>query len=103
MLIAKSIFNAIIEYNFRLAMFIKHSLRTIKTYQALLNHRSAAQIHTGKKSSIVDIRNELNNYKGGSVDLIRQDNGIAHLLLNHSDRRNALSDSMMVDMADAVD
>ena len=63
----------------------------------------SAQIHTGKKSSTEDTKKMLNYYKGGSVDLIKQNNGIAHLILNHPERRNALSGSMMVDMADALE
>ena len=83
-------------------MFIKNYLRLIKTPSFLINNRSA-QIHTGEKSSIDGIKTFLSDYKGGSVDLIKQENGIAHLVLNHPERRNALSGSMMVDMADAVD
>jgi len=84
-------------------MYSKCSLRLISRSAALRPPSGFAHIHTGEKSSIDSIKTFLNDYKGGSIDLIKQDNGIAHLVLNHPERRNALSGSMMVDMADAVD
>jgi len=60
-------------------------------------------IHTDKRKSQDEIKMFLKDYHGGSVDLVKKDNGIAHLVLNHPERRNALSGSMMVDLAEAVD
>ena len=33
--------------------------------------------------------------KGGTVDLMKNDNGIAHVVLNHPERRNALSGNLI--------
>lgn len=50
------------------------------------------------------IRQELLQYQGGSVDLHKDDDtGIACIVLNHEDKKNALSGKMMVDMRDTVE
>eukprot|EP00918_Siedleckia_nematoides_P104109 GHVU01227078.1.p1 GENE.GHVU01227078.1~~GHVU01227078.1.p1 ORF type:complete len:303 (+),score=30.58 GHVU01227078.1:101-1009(+) len=45
----------------------------------------------------------LSQFRGGSVDL-KLDNsaGLAHLVLNHPEKKNALSGSMMIELRDAV-
>ena len=49
------------------------------------------QYYNGVKEEISDIKPFLKKYKGGSVDLEKKDNGICHVILNHPERRNALS------------
>ena len=39
----------------------------------------------------------MKKYEGGSVDLIKSECGVAHVILNNPERRNAMSGSMMVD------
>ena len=39
----------------------------------------------------------MKKYEGGSVDLVKSDCGVAHVILNNPERRNAMSGSMMVD------
>lgn len=51
----------------------------------------------------VDFREQLLTYKGGSIDLLKQDNGIAVLKINNENKRNALSGKMMVDFSIAVE
>ena len=80
-------------------MFKKASV----TFVSRLSNSGFAHIHSGERRSLDSIKLFLSGYKGGSVDLVKQENGIAHLVLNHPERRNALSGSMMVDLADAVD
>jgi len=80
-------------------MFIKSSVTLISR----LSNYGFAHIHSGQRRSLDSIKLFLSGYKGGSVDLVKQENGIAHLVLNHPERRNALSGSMMVDLADAVE
>lgn len=41
--------------------------------------------------------------QGGCVNLVKQSNGVAHLVLNHPERRNAMSGSMMVELLEAVE
>jgi len=58
--------------------------------------------HKGPKSSLSDCKNFLNQFQGGSVDLIK--NGtVAHLVLNHPERRNAMSGAMMVQLLEKVE
>ena len=47
--------------------------------------------YNGVKEELSDIKPFLKKYKGGSVDLEKKDNGICHVILNHPERRNALS------------
>ena len=50
--------------------------------------------HEGPKSSLSDCKNFLNQFEGGSVDLIKS-GSVAHLVLNHPERRNAMSGAGM--------
>ncbi|XP_047453671.1 ethylmalonyl-CoA decarboxylase isoform X2 [Mugil cephalus] len=49
-----------------------------------------------------EIREKLQAFPGGSVDLLKQDSGIAVLTINNPSRMNAFSGSMMVDLEDRV-
>ena len=58
--------------------------------------------HEGPKSSLSDCKNFLNQFEGGSVDLIKS-GSVAHLILNHPERRNAMSGVMMVQLLEKVE
>ena len=58
--------------------------------------------HKGPKSSLSDCKNFLNQFPGGSVDLIKS-GSVAHLVLNHPERRNAMSGAMMVQLLERVE
>ena len=47
--------------------------------------------YNGAREELSDIKPLLQKYKGGSVDLEKKENGICHVILNHPERRNALS------------
>ncbi|KAM4736054.1 ethylmalonyl-CoA decarboxylase isoform 1-T2 [Anableps anableps] len=49
-----------------------------------------------------EIREKLRAFPGGSVDLLKQDSGIAVLTINNPARMNAFSGSMMVDLEERV-
>lgn len=49
-----------------------------------------------------EIREKLLAFPGGSVDLLKEDSGIAVLTLNNPSRMNAFSGSMMVDLEERV-
>lgn len=54
-------------------------------------------------STLKDIRSELQQHQSGSVDLVKDtDTAIAVLTLNNAGRKNAMSGSMMVELADHV-
>ena len=52
----------------------------------------------GKKESTDFIKTLVKKYEGGSVDLVKSECGVAHVVLNNPERRNAMSGSMMVDL-----
>ncbi|XP_008430317.1 ethylmalonyl-CoA decarboxylase isoform X2 [Poecilia reticulata] len=49
-----------------------------------------------------EIRQKLRAFPGGSVDLLKQDSGVAVLTINNPARMNAFSGSMMVDLEEKV-
>ncbi|XP_028281661.1 ethylmalonyl-CoA decarboxylase isoform X1 [Parambassis ranga] len=49
-----------------------------------------------------EVREKLQAFPGGSIDLLKQDSGIAVLTLNNPSRMNAFSGSMMVDLEERV-
>ena len=51
----------------------------------------------GKREPTDLIKTLVRKYEGGSVDLVKSKSGIAHVILNNPERRNAISGSMMVD------
>ncbi|XP_062926705.1 ethylmalonyl-CoA decarboxylase [Mobula hypostoma] len=50
-----------------------------------------------------DIKGKLEQLRGGSVDLQKDQNGIATLIINHPDRMNAFSGTMMLEFRDRVE
>ncbi|XP_037533031.1 ethylmalonyl-CoA decarboxylase [Nematolebias whitei] len=49
-----------------------------------------------------EVRDQLRAFPGGSVDLLKQDSGVAVLTVNNPPRMNAFSGSMMVDLEERV-
>ncbi|CAI5663061.1 unnamed protein product [Oreochromis niloticus] len=49
-----------------------------------------------------EIKEKLQAFHGGSIDLLKQDSGIAVLTINNPSRMNAFSGSMMVDLEERV-
>ena len=83
-------------------MISQNFLKLTQTSKKLNLIRSVC-LHSDKGKSEDEFKKFLKEYRGGSVDLVKKDNGIAHIVLNHPERRNALSGSMMVDFSEAVD
>ncbi|XP_034553749.1 ethylmalonyl-CoA decarboxylase [Notolabrus celidotus] len=48
------------------------------------------------------IKEKLQAFPGGSIDLLKQESGVAVLTINHPSRMNAFSGSMMVDLEERV-
>ena len=44
-------------------------------------------LYTGARSNEHQLKSFLAQFQGGSVDLVKKDNGIAHIVLNHPERR----------------
>ena len=52
---------------------------------------------------IEQIRNEFFNYKGGAIELTKDNvSGIASICLNHPQRKNSLSGAMMAQLTDVI-
>uniref|UniRef100_A0A1A8IUA3 Ethylmalonyl-CoA decarboxylase n=2 Tax=Nothobranchius kuhntae TaxID=321403 RepID=A0A1A8IUA3_NOTKU len=49
-----------------------------------------------------EVRQKLEAFPGGSIDLLKQDSGLAVLTINNPSRMNAFSGSMMVDLEEKV-
>ncbi|XP_005944614.1 ethylmalonyl-CoA decarboxylase [Haplochromis burtoni] len=49
-----------------------------------------------------EIKEKLQAFHGGSIDLLKQDSGIAVLTINNPSRMNAFSGSMMIDLEERV-
>ncbi|KAL0269658.1 UNVERIFIED_CONTAM: hypothetical protein PYX00_007312 [Menopon gallinae] len=63
----------------------------------------AVRLYSGNEKTLIEIRNHLQKFIGGSVDLTRRDDGFAIVTLNHSEKKNAMSGKMMVDLYDVVE
>ncbi|XP_060937215.1 ethylmalonyl-CoA decarboxylase isoform X2 [Limanda limanda] len=50
----------------------------------------------------LEVREKLQAFPGGSIDLLQQDSGVAVLTIHHPTRMNALSGSMMVELEEHV-
>ncbi|XP_075869077.1 ethylmalonyl-CoA decarboxylase isoform X2 [Nelusetta ayraudi] len=60
---------------------------------------SSSSIHSFNEK---EIREKLQAFPGGSIDLLKQESGIAVLTINNPSRMNAFSGSMMVELEDRV-
>lgn len=60
-------------------------------------------LYSGKRESTDLIKTLVKKYEGGSVDLVKSECGVAHVVLNNPERRNAMSGSMMVDLLEVVE
>ncbi|KAJ8013401.1 hypothetical protein DPEC_G00052880 [Dallia pectoralis] len=78
-----------------------HLLRRSVTWgRILLRHESIYPPSSGFEEE--EIREKLLAFPGGSVDLVKQDSGIAVLTVNNPSRMNAFSGSMMVELEERV-
>ncbi|XP_021922117.1 ethylmalonyl-CoA decarboxylase-like isoform X1 [Zootermopsis nevadensis] len=75
-----------------------------KPVPTILKQYNSINYYNGPEIATAEIRKRLLQSRGGCVDVVKnEDTGIATLCLNNPERRNAISGSMMVDLADAVD
>jgi len=73
-----------------------------KKYAKILlpSHRTYAQ---STPDQIAILKSEFSQYQGGSITLEKSSNGVAHMVINHPEKKNAISGSMMVDFANILD
>ncbi|XP_013889568.1 ethylmalonyl-CoA decarboxylase [Austrofundulus limnaeus] len=72
-------------------------------WSRLLQRQARGCVHSSVHSFNQDgIREKLQVFPGGSVDLLKQDSGVAVLTINNPSRMNAFSGSMMVDLEERV-
>ncbi|XP_051881026.1 ethylmalonyl-CoA decarboxylase isoform X1 [Pristis pectinata] len=69
----------------------------------ILQQRSLSTYTSVYRVNEDDIKGKLEQLRGGSVDLQKDQNGIATLIINHPERMNAFSGTMMLDFRDRVE
>ncbi|XP_069549234.1 ethylmalonyl-CoA decarboxylase isoform X1 [Brachyistius frenatus] len=73
------------------------------TWARLLQRQSSGCVYSSIHGfNQEEIREKLQAFPGGSVDLLKQDSGVAVLTINNPSRMNAFSGSMMVDLEERV-
>lgn len=76
----------------------------LKHMPKLFMRHKSINYYSGPETPTAEIRTQLLQSRGGSVDLVKnEDTRIATLCLNHPEKRNAITGKMMVDLADAID
>ncbi|EFX63258.1 hypothetical protein DAPPUDRAFT_335707 [Daphnia pulex] len=59
--------------------------------------------YAGPETPVITISEQFSKFEGGKIELVKDnESGLAVLKINHPERRNALSGSMMVDLWNAV-
>ena len=77
--------------------YLKMNIVKISTPEMLLKRQlqlfcqNYRNLYTGANTPKSEIKTFLNQYKSGSVRLLKQENGVAHIILDNPDRRNAIS------------
>uniref|UniRef100_UPI00398F6FB8 ethylmalonyl-CoA decarboxylase isoform X1 n=1 Tax=Pristiophorus japonicus TaxID=55135 RepID=UPI00398F6FB8 len=69
----------------------------------ILQQRSLSVYTSVYRMNEDDIKGKLQKLPGGSIDLQKDQNGIATLIINHPERMNAFSGTMMLDFRDRVE
>ncbi|XP_072913436.1 ethylmalonyl-CoA decarboxylase isoform X2 [Hemitrygon akajei] len=69
----------------------------------ILRQRSLSTYTSVYRVNEDDIKGKLEQLRGGSVDLQKDQNGIATMIINHPDRMNAFSGTMMLEFRDRVE
>uniref|UniRef100_A0A1A8RT30 Enoyl Coenzyme A hydratase domain containing 1 n=1 Tax=Nothobranchius rachovii TaxID=451742 RepID=A0A1A8RT30_9TELE len=68
-----------------------------------LQRRAHGGVYSGVHGfSHDEVRQKLEAFPGGSIDLLKQDSGLAVMTINNPSRMNAFSGSMMVDLEEKV-
>ncbi|KAJ1519742.1 hypothetical protein ONE63_004998 [Megalurothrips usitatus] len=103
-----------------MSLRVLRSIRLSKSPWSLRYHKSGQNIFTstmlhrckslgvrvyeGKEVDLIEVKDWLSKYEGGSVTLTKNESlGIADILLDHPNKRNAMSGSMMVQLGDIVE
>ncbi|CAB1321364.1 unnamed protein product [Coregonus sp. 'balchen'] len=82
----------------------RHLLRGSRfgAWGQLLPRRSGSVYTTANGFQEKEIREKLQAFPGGSIDLVKQESGIAVLTVNNPARMNAFSGSMMVELEERM-
>jgi len=57
----------------------------------------------GPRLSVAQIKAKLTEHKGGSIDVVKHDSGVADLIINYPQKLNSLSGDMVCQLDDAID
>ncbi|XP_067840674.1 ethylmalonyl-CoA decarboxylase [Heptranchias perlo] len=86
-----------------MAMFCIHKCLLCGLRSQILQQRSMSVYSSVYRMNEDDIKGKLQQLPGGSIDLQKDQNGIATLVINHPERMNAFSGTMMLDFRDRVE
>ncbi|XP_041044524.1 ethylmalonyl-CoA decarboxylase isoform X1 [Carcharodon carcharias] len=86
-----------------MAMFFIHKCLLCGLRSQILQQRGLSVYTSVYRMNEDDIKQKLQQFSGGSIDLQKDQNGIATLIINHPERKNAFSGTMMIDLRDSVE
>ncbi|XP_078398262.1 ethylmalonyl-CoA decarboxylase isoform X1 [Cetorhinus maximus] len=86
-----------------MAMFCIHKCLLCGLRSQILQQRGLSVYTSVYRMNEDDIKKKLQQFPGGSIDLQKDQNGIATLIINHPERKNAFSGTMMLDLRDSVE
>ncbi|XP_038655701.1 ethylmalonyl-CoA decarboxylase isoform X1 [Scyliorhinus canicula] len=84
-------------------MFCIHKCLPCGLRNQVLQRRSLSVYTSVYRMNEDDIKAKLQQLRGGSIDLQKDQNGVATLMINHPERKNAFSGTMMLDLRDRVE
>ncbi|XP_020372649.2 ethylmalonyl-CoA decarboxylase [Rhincodon typus] len=86
-----------------MAMFCIHKCLKCGLRNQILQQRGLSVYTSVYRVNEDDIKEKLQQLPGGSIDLQKDQNGIATLIINNPERKNAFSGTMMLDFRDRVE
>ncbi|XP_043539771.1 ethylmalonyl-CoA decarboxylase [Chiloscyllium plagiosum] len=86
-----------------MAMFCIHKCLKCGLRNQTLKQRGLSVYTSVYRVNEDDIKEKLQQHPGGSIDLQKDQNGIANLIINNPERKNAFSGTMMLDFRDRVE
>jgi len=69
----------------------------------LYNYKGFRSYYMGPRLSVAQIKAKLTEHKGGSIDVVKHDSGVADLIINYPQKLNSLSGDMVCQLDDAID
>ncbi len=95
--------NTLLKKSLKCIALKANKLNINRNVSTFMSHKVLNEEQTKNSLSIEQIRNKFFNYKGGAIDLVKDNvSGIASICLNHPQRKNSLSGAMMAQLTDVI-